>query len=59
MPKAPLHSPVSEADAPNYAANLRRATLASTVGSALEYYDFAVYRHHPSNDLHYDRDPGS
>ena len=43
MPKAPLTPPVSEADAPDYAANLRRATLASTVGSALEYYDFALY----------------
>lgn len=28
---------------PEYAANLRRATLASSVGSALEYYDFALY----------------
>jgi len=35
--------PVREADDPEYAANLRRATLASTVGSALEYYDFALY----------------
>jgi MHS family metabolite:H+ symporter-like MFS transporter len=43
VPKAPLTPPVSEADAPDYAANLRRATLASTVGSALEYYDFALY----------------
>jgi hypothetical protein len=43
MAKAPLTPPVSEADAPDYAANLRRATLASTVGSALEYYDFALY----------------
>lgn len=30
-------------DDPEYAANLRRATLASTVGSALEYFDFALY----------------
>jgi MHS family metabolite:H+ symporter-like MFS transporter len=30
-------------DDPHYAANLRRATLASSVGSALEYYDFALY----------------
>lgn len=30
-------------DDPEYAANLRRATLASSVGSALEYYDFALY----------------
>jgi hypothetical protein len=42
VPKAPLTPPVSEADAPDYAANLRCATLASTVGSALEYYDFAM-----------------
>lgn len=28
---------------PEYAANLRRATLASSIGSALEYYDFALY----------------
>ena len=43
MTKAPLTPPVREADDPEYAANLRRATLASTVGSALEYYDFALY----------------
>ncbi|MGO1317608.1 MAG: MFS transporter [Cellulomonadaceae bacterium] len=30
-------------DDPEYADNLRRATLASSVGSALEYYDFALY----------------
>lgn len=30
-------------DDPEYAANLRRATLASSVGSALEYFDFALY----------------
>ena len=36
--------PVTRAsDDPNYAANLRRATLASSIGSALEYYDFALY----------------
>jgi len=36
--------PVARAsDDPNYAANLRRATLASSIGSALEYYDFALY----------------
>ena len=43
MPDAPYTPPVREADDPEYAANLRRATLASTVGSALEYYDFALY----------------
>ncbi|MDM4762795.1 MFS transporter [Galbitalea sp. SE-J8] len=30
-------------DDPEYVRNLRRATLASSVGSALEYYDFALY----------------
>lgn len=30
-------------DHPEYADNLRRATLASSVGSALEYFDFALY----------------
>jgi MFS transporter, MHS family, metabolite:H+ symporter len=34
--------PVREADDPEYAANLRRATLASTAGSALEYFDLAL-----------------
>lgn len=34
--------PVDTED-PVYAANLRRATLASSVGSALEYFDFALY----------------
>ena len=43
MPDAPYTPPVSDADDPEYAANLRRATLASTAGSALEYYDFALY----------------
>ena len=38
-----LAPPVSESDDPEYAANLRRATLASTAGSALEYFDFALY----------------
>ena len=41
--KALLTSPVSTSDDGEYAANLRRATLASTAGSALEYYDFALY----------------
>src|SRR4051794_35445916 len=40
---APLTPPVGGSDDPEYAANLRRATLASTAGSALEYFDFALY----------------
>ena len=32
-----------DVDDPEYQSNLRRATLASSVGSALEYYDFALY----------------
>jgi MHS family metabolite:H+ symporter-like MFS transporter len=36
-------APRSASDDPDYATNLRRATLASSVGSALEYYDFALY----------------
>ena len=36
--RPPVHT-----DDPEYAANLRRATLASSVGSALEYFDFALY----------------
>jgi len=35
-----VHEP---SDDPDYAANLRRATLASSIGSALEYFDFALY----------------
>lgn len=31
------------AEDPEYAANLRRATYASSIGSALEYFDFALY----------------
>ena len=38
-----LAPPVRESEDPEYAANLRRATLASTAGSALEYFDFALY----------------
>ncbi|UYG18081.1 MFS transporter [Brachybacterium huguangmaarense] len=36
-------SPVAADHDPDYAANLRRATLSSSVGSALEYFDFAMY----------------
>lgn len=36
----PAHAPDNS---PEYAANLRRATLASSIGSALEYFDFALY----------------
>ena len=43
MADAPLAPPIRDMDDPEYAANLRRATLASTAGSALEYYDFALY----------------
>ncbi|MFK4761336.1 MFS transporter [Microbacterium sp. ZW T5_45] len=38
----PLTTPAVNDD-PEYAANLRRATLASSLGSALEYFDFALY----------------
>ena len=37
------HNAPSVSDDPEYAANLRRATLASSIGSALEYFDFALY----------------
>ena len=35
-----VHTPPND---PDYAANLRRATFASSIGSALEYFDFALY----------------
>ncbi|MBN9213371.1 MAG: MFS transporter [Microbacterium sp. SCN 70-200] len=38
-----LTKPQAPTEDPEYAANLRRATLASSVGSALEYFDFALY----------------
>ena len=38
-----LAPPVRGSEDPEYAANLRRATLASTAGSASEYFDFALY----------------
>jgi len=41
-PQSPDRAP-AHTDDPEYAANLRRATLASSVGSALEYFDFALY----------------
>lgn len=39
-PRTPSSQPMSEAE---YSDNLRRATLSSSVGSALEYFDFAMY----------------
>ncbi|MCI9887414.1 MHS family MFS transporter [Micrococcales bacterium 31B] len=36
-------APASHTDDPEYADNLRRATIASSIGSALEYFDFALY----------------
>ncbi|GLJ60545.1 MFS transporter [Microbacterium barkeri] len=43
MSTAAPTAPKTPYDDPEYAANLRRATLASSVGSALEYFDFALY----------------
>lgn len=42
MTDSPLATHAANDD-PEYAANLRRATLASSLGSALEYFDFALY----------------
>lgn len=36
-------TPHASTEDPEYAANLKRATLASSIGSALEYFDFALY----------------
>ncbi|WP_226080337.1 MFS transporter [Mycetocola spongiae] len=43
MSQSTTEHPERGSNDPEYAANLRRATLASSVGSALEYYDFALY----------------
>lgn len=40
---SPTAGDIRGSEDPDYADNLRRATLASAVGSALEYYDFALY----------------
>lgn len=40
---SPDTTPNTRLDEPSYAANLKRATLASSIGSALEYFDFALY----------------
>ena len=39
-PQPDAKDPAASAD---YAANLRRATLSSSIGSAMEYFDFAMY----------------
>ena len=58
---SPLTTPTANED-PEYASNLRRATLASSLGSALEYFDFALYglsSAHIFNVLFFpQRDPG-
>ena len=41
-PTTPPDAVAADADR-EYQANLRRATLSSSVGSALEYFDFAMY----------------
>lgn len=43
MHRPPAPDTVAADHDPEYAANLRRATLSSSVGSALEYFDFAMY----------------
>lgn len=40
---SPGPAPAGTMSEQEYAANLRRATLSSSVGSALEYFDFAMY----------------
>lgn len=40
---APQSDATDPAAAADYAANLRRATLSSSIGSAMEYFDFAMY----------------
>jgi len=40
---SPGTAPAGGMSEQEYAANLRRATLSSSVGSALEYFDFAMY----------------
>lgn len=42
-PTTPASQEAAQQNDPEYAANLRRATLSSSVGSAMEYFDFAMY----------------